>query len=190
MSFATSFNVLTIGGSRNVGYYASLRLLAAGATITFLLRNPAAFLIKGDALIKSDVEHAWEEAKNNGAKDLDLLLFTGNTYVHFSKRSRYNSSNLVTQSLLNVLCTMPRTTPQPRIIVISAIGTTHASRQTPFALKPVYNFMLSEPLKDKLGVERALAMLPGGLGGMKSQTKTSLVVPTGKILKDFPDEEK
>lgn len=70
--------VLAVGGSRNIGYYASLRLLNLGATVTFLLRSPSVFnddatikryvnsgkarLVKGNAHVREDVERAWTEA--------------------------------------------------------------------------------------------------------------------------------
>ncbi|KAF9014247.1 hypothetical protein BDQ17DRAFT_1419148 [Cyathus striatus] len=183
MSFTTttaSFNVLSIGGSRNIGYFASLRLLAAGATVTFLLRNPSvfdsdtdvqkyirkgtAFLVKGDALVKSDVELAWKEATANGIKNVDLLLFTVGGTPKFTvlKGAVINPPNLVTHSLINTLCTMPRMTLQPRIVVVSTIGTTRSSRAAiPVALKPVYGYLIKEPRKDKLGAERILSHVGG-----------------------------
>jgi hypothetical protein len=64
--------------------------VAAGATVTFLLRSPAAFekdetiqkyvkegkarLVKGDALVKSEVKHGWDEAQEVGP--VDLLIFS------------------------------------------------------------------------------------------------------------------
>lgn len=69
--------------------------IASGATVTFLLRDPSVFdaddvvqgyvssgkarLVKGDALVKGDVQTAWDQASfstNNGFEDVDLLLFT------------------------------------------------------------------------------------------------------------------
>lgn len=65
-------------------------LAASGATVTFLLRSPAAFdsdneiqqyvksdhalLVKGDALIREDVQKAWETASKD--RKVDFLLFT------------------------------------------------------------------------------------------------------------------
>ncbi|KAG6861167.1 hypothetical protein C0991_011701, partial [Blastosporella zonata] len=86
-------NILVIGGSRNIGYYASMRFLEAGHTVTFLLRNLNAFdkdekihkylaankahLTKGDALVRDDVQHAWTTAASNSESGVvDLLLFT------------------------------------------------------------------------------------------------------------------
>ncbi|KZV63467.1 hypothetical protein PENSPDRAFT_677996 [Peniophora sp. CONT] len=88
--------VYCIGGSRNIGYYASLRLLAKGNTVTFLLRSPSVFgedetmkdyirsgnarLVKGDALNKEDVQRGWEEAAKptheGNHLGVDALLFT------------------------------------------------------------------------------------------------------------------
>ena len=66
-------------------------MTASGATVTFLLRTPSVFdndneiqgyvkggkahLVKGDALVQSDVKNAWDKAASNG-RPVDLLLFT------------------------------------------------------------------------------------------------------------------
>jgi len=109
-----ALNVLSLGGSRNIGYFTCLRLLGvpfdffnslqiadvllsapdAGATVSFVLRSPANFdtdetiqkyvqsgharLIKGDALVETDLRRAWEEAGKD--RPVDLLLFTVGGY--------------------------------------------------------------------------------------------------------------
>ena len=133
MSTSLNLNVLSIGGSRNIGYFSSLKLLGTffphpslrhsfhsslllsliinhcstdsknlqkktelGATVTFLLRTPSIFdtnsaiqkyvssgtarLIKGDALVREDVERAWKEAAGKENKPVDVLLFTVGTF--------------------------------------------------------------------------------------------------------------
>jgi hypothetical protein len=72
--------------------------------------------------------------------------------------------NLVTQCLLNVLCTMPTHpgAPQPKIITISSTGlspSAHAS--LPTLLKPLYSVVLTTPHKDKIGAERVIAHCAG-----------------------------
>jgi hypothetical protein len=60
--------------------------------VTFLLRTPSVFdkdelvkpfvesgkarLIKGDALIRDDVRHAWDEAASGDDESVELLVFT------------------------------------------------------------------------------------------------------------------
>ncbi|KAF8646926.1 hypothetical protein AX16_007018 [Volvariella volvacea WC 439] len=166
-------NVVAIGASRNIGYYASLQFLAAGANVTFLLRNTSIFdndaeiqkhvksgkaiLLQGDALVAADVQRAWDEGAKNGP--VDLLLFTvgGHPSFHPFKGAVINPTNLVTQSLLNVLATMPTTTPAPRLITLSSTGLTKTSHASlPFALKPLYGYLLAVPHADKAGSERAV----------------------------------
>lgn len=73
-----------------------------------------------------------------------------------------NPENLVTQSLLNALCTMPRTTPQPKIITISVVGVTQTSHNAvPFLLKPLYRYLLAVPRRDKAGAERVVSHCAG-----------------------------
>lgn len=95
-STSTNFSgtkVLSIGASRNIGYFAAVRILAAGGTVTLLLRNPTVFdadetiqgyvksgharLVKGDALVKADVAKAWAEAASGeGEQRVDAVLST------------------------------------------------------------------------------------------------------------------
>jgi NAD(P)-dependent dehydrogenase (short-subunit alcohol dehydrogenase family) len=82
---------LLIGASRNIGYYAALRLLSQGHTCIFLLRNPSTFdndntiqeyvksgiakLVKGDATVEEQVRNVWRVALEDG-KGVDTILFT------------------------------------------------------------------------------------------------------------------
>ncbi|KAF9060958.1 hypothetical protein BDP27DRAFT_1338893 [Rhodocollybia butyracea] len=171
-------NVLAIGASRNIGYYSSLRLLEAGCTVTFMLRSPSVFdsdeaiqshiksgkahLFKGDALVQSDVKHAWDEASAHG--NIDLLLFTvgGTPSFDLCKGFVISPANLVTQALLNTLCTMPTQDSPPKFIAISSTGLSHASHAAlPLPMKPFYAYLLKVPHKDKMGAERAIAHCTG-----------------------------
>ncbi|KAL1721720.1 hypothetical protein EV715DRAFT_194537 [Schizophyllum commune] len=172
-------NILALGASKNIGYFAAIRLLDAGATVTFLLRNPAvfdedeiikkavaagkAFLVKGDGLNQDDVARAWVEATSHG--HVDTLLFTvGGVPKGFSLTKGFiiEPHNLVTQCLLNTLCTIPKDAPQPRIVVVSSIGLTKRSHSSlPLIFKPLYAHALAMPHRDKLGVERVLAHCAG-----------------------------
>jgi len=171
-------NILVLGGSRNIGYYASLRLLAAGCNVLFLLRSTAVFdndaaiqehikagrarLLKGDTLVKEDVNRAWEEAGKIGPVDVVLFTIGGIPSFHPLKGFVINPANLVTQSLLNVLTTMPTTGPQPKLIIHSSIGLTKIGHKAlPLAIKPLYGWLLAVPHGDKLGAERLLSHCAG-----------------------------
>ncbi|RDB18811.1 hypothetical protein Hypma_014521 [Hypsizygus marmoreus] len=176
-----SQNILAIGGSRNIGYLSSVRFLDAGHTVTFLLRFPSvfdndekiqsyvksgkAFLIKGDALVKDDVQRAWTEAATHSTSGIvDLLLFTvgGTPKFRLTKGFVITPFNLVTQSLLNVLITMPHQKPAPKLITISSTGLTRTSQASlPLPLKPIYGYFLAVPHKDKVGAERVVAHCAG-----------------------------
>ncbi|KAF9220200.1 hypothetical protein BS17DRAFT_797851 [Gyrodon lividus] len=167
--------VLVIGGSRNIGYLSSIRLLDSGATVTFLLRRVEAFddneiiqkyvkegkarLVQGDALIKDDVQRAWDEAVKGDDKPVDLLLFTvGSTTAKFNLRKGFLISppNLVTQALINVFDTIPPS--DPKVIAISSTGVTDEShRALPFALRVLYGYLIAQPHKDKRGAEQIYA---------------------------------
>ncbi|KAF7376428.1 NAD(P)-bd-dom domain-containing protein [Mycena sanguinolenta] len=174
---ASNLNVLSIGASRNIGYFSAVRLLEKGATVTFLLRSPSAFdsdtiiqkfvksgharLVKGDASNEADTERAWKEA---GA--VDAVIFSVGTYPKFQLSQGFVQTpvNLVTQCFLNVLCTIPTypDAPQPKIIVISSTGLTPSAHAAlPCLLKPLYGVVLAAPHKDKIGMERAIAHCAG-----------------------------
>ncbi|KAJ7497616.1 hypothetical protein FB451DRAFT_1348448 [Mycena latifolia] len=169
-------NVLAFGASRNIGYFAAVRLLGQGATVTFLLRSPAVFdedtliqgyiksgharLVKGDATNEADARRAWNEA---GVVDAVIFSIGMTPSFHIFKGLVFPSHNLVTQSVLNCLCTMPtyNDSPQPKVIIVSGIGLTNSSRASlPCLVKPVYS-MLDVPHKDKIGMERVLAHCAG-----------------------------
>ncbi|EAU88922.1 hypothetical protein CC1G_10568 [Coprinopsis cinerea okayama7 len=175
-------NVFIIGGSRNIGYHSSILLLDAGATVTYLLRNTSVFdtddkvqkyikegkarLVKGDALVQSDVQGAWDEASKESKVDVVIFTVGGTPKFSLTKGFVIEPANLVTQSLFNVLCVIfkhnPSAEDQPRIIAISSTGVTKASHDAlPFALKPMYSYLLKVPHQDKIGAERLVAHCAG-----------------------------
>ncbi|KIJ16659.1 hypothetical protein PAXINDRAFT_74801, partial [Paxillus involutus ATCC 200175] len=154
--------VLVIGGSRNIGYLSSIRLLDSGATVTFLLRKVEVFdgdetiqryleqgkarLVQGDALIKDDVQRAWDEAAKGDDTPVDLLLFTvgivgsPNATFDLRKGMLISPPNLVTQALLNVFETTPPS--DPKFIAITSTGATEEShRALPLLLRMVYGYL-------------------------------------------------
>ncbi|KAF5364600.1 hypothetical protein D9758_005545 [Tetrapyrgos nigripes] len=172
-------NILTLGASRNIGYFAAIRLLDAGCTVTFLLRDLSvfdadetiqkyvkarkAFLLKGDGLVQEDVKHAWEESASHGLEGkVDLLLFTvgGKPSIDIRRGAVIKPHNLVTQCFLNAVCTMPPPSkqPYPKVITISSTGLTRNSHAAlPILLKPLYGWLLDLPHQDKLGAERIVS---------------------------------
>ncbi|KDQ61250.1 hypothetical protein JAAARDRAFT_191348 [Jaapia argillacea MUCL 33604] len=120
--------VLVLGGSRHISYHSALRLLGKGHTVTFLLCNPAIFngdekvqpfissgqarIVQGNAMKSDDVNRAWDTAgKGEPEGVVDLCLFSiGATTGKFSltKGAIINPINVCNQSMMNVLCTMPK----------------------------------------------------------------------------------
>jgi hypothetical protein len=71
-------------------------------------------------------------------------------------------ANLVTQALINTLCTMPQSMSLPKIITISSTGLTKTSHASlPLLLKPIYGYLLASPHRDKVGTERVIAHCAG-----------------------------
>ncbi|KAI0694572.1 hypothetical protein C8T65DRAFT_584970 [Cerioporus squamosus] len=173
-----------LGGSKNIGYYAALRLLKQGASATFLLRSPSMFdndeqmqpfindgkaqLVRGDALNKDDVRNAWQAATEAGGGKVDIVLFTigGTPSFSITRGFVINPPDLCTRSLLNLLSTIPDSLrvpeTQPRFVVVTSMGITSESHAAlPLALKPFYGLLLVSPHTDKLGCERMLAHCAG-----------------------------
>ncbi|TRM67898.1 hypothetical protein BD626DRAFT_395349 [Schizophyllum amplum] len=174
----SDLSVLVLGGSKNIGYYAAVRLLAAGATVTFLLRNATVFdqdpvlqnaimkgkarLVKGDALKKDDVAHAWAEAGKDAPVGVLLSTVGGAPKVSLTKGVVLDPPNIVTQCVFNILCTMPKDAPQPRMVFVSSSGLTKRSHASiPVLLKPMYSYLLAGPHRDKMGQERVLSYCAG-----------------------------
>ncbi|PPR02059.1 hypothetical protein CVT24_011158 [Panaeolus cyanescens] len=178
---SNNLNIVVIGGSRNIGYWTSLQFLKnTPSTVTFLLRNPSVFdedseiqtyvksgqarLVKGDALSPEDMKNLWSEATKE--RPIDVILFTvgftGNPKFHPLKGFLINPANLVTQALLNVLCTVPQTPALPKVVTLSTLGVTSTSRSaSPLLLKPLYGYLIAPAMDDKLGMERVIAHCAG-----------------------------
>ncbi|KAG8995322.1 hypothetical protein FRB90_000209 [Tulasnella sp. 427] len=167
--------VLAIGASRNLGYFAALNILKGdeSCTVGFQLRNVSAFdedaemqqfvksgrakLIKGDALVEDDVRKTWNEA-NADAIPVDVVLFTvgGTPKFTLTRGLVIDPPNLCTSALLNVLSTLPRTQPQPKLIAITSNGVTPSTHGgLPFLSRAFYA-LITVPHADKFGMERAL----------------------------------
>jgi hypothetical protein len=83
--------------------------------------------------------------------------------MSLSKGIVLDNPNACTLAMLNVLCTIPRNYPIPRILVISSTGLTPGSHsRVPFALKPLYSYALAGPHADKLAMERILHYVTEG----------------------------
>lgn len=91
-----------------------------------------------------------------GLADIDSSP-AGNPKFHPIKGFVISPHNLVTQCLLNILCEMPKTDPLPKVITLSTSGVSPSSRsQVPFLLNIFYGYLISQPLQDKLGMERVI----------------------------------
>jgi hypothetical protein len=117
--------------------------------------------VQGDALVAADVQRAWD-----AAGDVDVLLFTlggVNRSFHPTKGVLIEPHNIVTQAMLNVVCTMPqRLYDTARVVAISSNGLTpEGHAKLPFAMRLVYAYLLPAPHRDKVGLEFVLAHCGG-----------------------------
>jgi NAD(P)-dependent dehydrogenase (short-subunit alcohol dehydrogenase family) len=97
-------HVLLFGASRNIGYFVAQRLLAKGNTCTLLLRKPDAMesdssmkdyiqngsakLVRGDALVREDVQKAVDVANADGKLELIFFGIGQSTWRIYSQRTR------------------------------------------------------------------------------------------------------
>ncbi|KAH9900787.1 hypothetical protein C8Q73DRAFT_786234 [Cubamyces lactineus] len=195
-------HAFVLGGSKNIGYHAALRLLEQGSTVTFLLRRTSVFdndermqryirqgkatLVAGDGLKLEDVKRGWEASLDAGHGTVDFVLFSigGIPDFHLTKGFVLNPPDLCTRSLLNLFRTIPPAlrTPatQPRFVVLTSRGITHHSHSTlPVALRAFYGMVLGSPHMDKLGAERVLAHCMGRPWSTDSdgETKENVLPP-------------
>ena len=152
--------------------YHTTGYLAAGHTVVFLLRSTSVFdddatlkpyiqsgkaiLVKGDALIKSDVANAWNKANEGSPADLILFTIGAPIKFQFPKGFVITPPDLTTKCMLNLLQVVAESNPtvMPRMAAISSTGITEASHQAlPLAMKLMYNILLPSPHADKFGLE-------------------------------------
>ncbi|KAM5546199.1 hypothetical protein V8D89_000325 [Ganoderma adspersum] len=205
-------NMFAIGVSKNIGYFAALRLLNQGATVTYLLCSPNVFdndvemlpfikdgkakLIPGDGLKAETIHNGWATTLEAGNGKVDIVLFTLSGLPTFSitRGFVFDPADLVTRSLLNTFSTMPAElrTPadaQPCFIVITSIGIIAASHKAlPLALKPLYGSMLSGLHNDKLGAEHVLAHVRGIPWMGPDQVKQEVLVDDWQDTPGLPAE--
>jgi hypothetical protein len=112
--------------------------------------------------------------------------------MSLSKGAVLDNPNICTLAILNVLCTIPSNYPAPRILAISSIGITPDSHShLPFALKPLYSYLLSEPHADKLAMERILNHVTEGRtwDSVKDGEPSSKMLPSNwKSTEGLPAE--
>ncbi|KAG8865883.1 hypothetical protein FRC20_009324 [Serendipita sp. 405] len=192
-------HIFALGASRNIGYYAALRLLSKGDTVTFVLRSPAtleadealkeyvsngkARLVKGDALSADDIKAAWLGAV--AVAPVDFIMFTvGSPTATFSFREGFviHPRDLCTRSLLTLIKAIHSATPShliPRLVVLSSTGLTRQSKAVlPWLLRPLYGWLLHVPHDDKKGME---AVVHEGWGKPyeEGETPDESVLPAG-----------
>ncbi|KAF8625577.1 hypothetical protein AX15_005299 [Amanita polypyramis BW_CC] len=92
--------------------------------------------------------------------------FSGSPSFSITKGFLIDPPNLVTQCLLNVLATMPSPSVstgshpaqphQPRIVVITSMGLTPASRRSARLPLRIMSSLIAQPHRDKVGAERLI----------------------------------
>jgi hypothetical protein len=92
--------------------------------------------------------------------DFDAFIFLGATggTIHPIKGVVMTPHDLCTQGVLNILSVAHKAgSPAPKLIILTTTGITQkAMRVLPFALRPIYWFMLRLPMMDKRGAEAIL----------------------------------
>ncbi|KIY60850.1 hypothetical protein CYLTODRAFT_433640 [Cylindrobasidium torrendii FP15055 ss-10] len=137
MLSTTVNNVLSFGGSRNIGYYSAPRSL----------RKP----IKGDALQEADIKAAWDLASS--ASPVDLVVFSIGTMPNtcLTKGVIMDAPNLVTQCNLHVVRTIPLHA-KPQLVSISSYGVSKHGHKVafPLLLKLPYSWLLALHTRTRL----------------------------------------
>ncbi|KDQ61256.1 hypothetical protein JAAARDRAFT_152375 [Jaapia argillacea MUCL 33604] len=161
--------VLVLGGSRHIGYHSALRLLDKERPHrSFLLRNAAVFdgdekvqpfISSGQArIVQGDALKSGDDTAGNGEPEgvVDLCLFSiGATTGKFSltKGVIINPVNVCTQSVMNVLCTMPKPA-RMKLVAITSNGVGRSSHASfLWLLKGFCSYFIAGPHRDKIGLE-------------------------------------
>ena len=109
----------------------------------------------------------------------------GTPHFELTKGFVISPPNLVTQSLLNCLETLP--TPHPNIITISSAGLTRIGHdKLPLILKPLYGYLLAVPHADKCGAEEVLAYCAGWEWETEDSPGAEVLGGDWKASRDLP----
>lgn len=173
--------VLLLGASRNIGYYVAQRLLAHGHDCTLLLRRPDAMesdpamsgyirdgkakLVRGDGLVKDDVQRAWDTAKGDSKVDLVFFGIGGDPKFSLTQGFIITPPDLTTRSmsvLLSVIQSSTTPTTRPKLVTIGSNGLDDRSHSLlPLPLKVFYGWFLRLPHEDKIGLENNVQTAAG-----------------------------
>ncbi|KZW00544.1 hypothetical protein EXIGLDRAFT_830696 [Exidia glandulosa HHB12029] len=165
---------LVLGGSRNIGYLSTLRLLAKGHTVTLLVRQEGTFsedaamqeyiksglahVVVGDALVPEDVRKTLDLAQPEY-----IVSSIGGTLVFDPLPT--SSPLWPTSSTMPVLLDAMRAHPagkDMKLIVVSTNGLGQKGHEAlPLLMKPMYGWMLAQPHLDKMKMERILGRASG-----------------------------
>ncbi|CAE6437861.1 unnamed protein product [Rhizoctonia solani] len=163
--------VLLLGASRNIGYSVAQRLLEKGHTCTLLLRqtdvmesdpsmtkyirNGLVKLVCGNALVRGDVQKAWDTVNSDGKVDLIFFGIGGDPSLSLTKGFVITPADVTTRSMSVLLSIVQSSTVRPRLVTISSNGLDERSHSLlPFPLKIFYSWLLRVPHEDKIGLER------------------------------------
>ncbi|GAB1522280.1 hypothetical protein RhiTH_005394 [Rhizoctonia solani] len=166
-------HVLLLGASRNIGYFVAQRLLAKGHTCTLLLRKPdvmesdpsmkgyiqsgLAKLVRGDALVREDVQKAVNTANADGKLELIFFGIGGDPSLSLTKGFVITPADVTTRSMNVLLSTIKDSNIRPRLITVTSNGLDERSHSLlPWPLKAFYSGLLKVPHEDKIGQENTV----------------------------------
>ncbi|QRV95032.1 NAD(P)H-binding family protein [Ceratobasidium sp. AG-Ba] len=177
-------HVLLLGASRHIGFFVAQRLLAQGHTCTLLLRRLEAMqsepsmatyiqgghakLVGGDALVRADVQRAWDTAKGDSKVDAVFFGIGGEPTFSLTKGAVLNPPDLTSRAMSVLLDVMQSsTTPadRPKLVTITSNGLddrTHS--MLPMPMRLFYGWALRLPHEDKVEQEKNVTRATGGDG--------------------------
>ncbi|KAH7345754.1 hypothetical protein B0J17DRAFT_531278, partial [Rhizoctonia solani] len=196
--------VLLLGASRNIGYSVTQRLLAKGHTCTLLLRRPDAIdsdpsmsdyvrngsakLVCGNALVRDDVQKAWDIANSDGQVDLIFFGIGGDPSLSLTKGFVITPADVTTRSMSVLLSVVQSSTVRPRLVTVSSNGLDERSHSLlPFPLKIFYGWLLRVPHQDKIGLERNVKQATSSEGWLDPRNSVIVrpsLLTSGKCLAD------
>ncbi|CAE6417209.1 hypothetical protein ACGC1H_002189 [Rhizoctonia solani] len=196
--------VLLLGASQNIGYFVAHRLLAKGHTCTFLLRRPDAMqsdssmseyirnglakLVRGDALVREDVQNAWDVANSDGPVELIFSGIGGYPSFSITKGFVLDPPDLTTRSMSILLSVVQASAVRPRLITVSSNGLDGQTHSLlPLPLRVLYDGLLKKPHEDKLGLERNVKQATSSEGWLDPKNLVIIrpsLLTSGKCVAD------
>ncbi|CAE6452416.1 unnamed protein product [Rhizoctonia solani] len=152
------------------------------------VRNGLAKLVRGDALVREDVQKAWDAASSDGQVDLIFSGIGGDPSFSITQGFIVTPADITTRSMSILLSVVQASPVRPRLVAITSNGLDHRSHSLlPLALRIFYGWFLRQPHEDKIGLESNIKQATSSEGWLDPKNAVIVrpaLLTSGKCVAD------